>query len=381
MYSTILAKFQFYCFYCNQKVITGNKIIMQKNSEELISHFIKHTDNFWNDSKLNLLDRKHDKIVGEFEKKYSGSIEQFAKNIRNWSCQSDMGAPRQISLHYLKRNGTVKTLRQIVAYVLDNILPSRKYSFSFFFDDLAIIKMMGAEDILLNNPVHETPDSQYLYFFNGTSANVRWLRYIYFAARIREFNMLDKNAVWLDIGPYYGGLQGIIKKLYPDTTCFLVDFNHQLCRSYVYLHKQYPEAKHILPDELDDKLEIEQGSFVYVPTTHYKKIKSVQPNLFTNFFSFGEMKKEVFLEYLESAPSKNSINIYIANRFVSSPFFETTYDTDTTIFDYQFSSHSLKYFDILPIHHYQIPRRNLFGRMAPRPTSSPYFEMHLIPNQ
>ena len=36
---------------------------------------------------------------------------------------------------------------------------------------------------------------------------------------------------------------------------------------------------------------------------------------------------------------------------------------------------TLDYFDIFPIHHYQILRRKVFGQVAMRPISSPYFEM------
>ena len=59
----------------------------------------------------------------------------------------------------------------------------------------------------------------------------------------------------------------------------MVDFNHQLCRSFIYLSKLYPNANHIMPDLLDDTVteeSISKGSFVYVPVECYEKLKDLK---------------------------------------------------------------------------------------------------------
>ena len=66
---------------------------------------------------------------------------------------------------------------------------------------------------------------------------------------------------------------------------------------------------------------------------------------------------------------------YIVNRFVSSPFFEKTYDSDLNILDYKDEFRNIKYFDVFPIHHYNLIYRKLYGRKYFRNISSSYFEM------
>ena len=62
--------------------------------------------------------------------------------------------------------------------------------------------------------------------------------------------LVNNNSTWLDIGSYYGGLQGLVKKYYPESKMIMVDFNHQLTRSYIYLKQLYPGANHVFPNEI-----------------------------------------------------------------------------------------------------------------------------------
>ena len=78
---------------------------------------------------------------------------------------------------------------------------------------------------------------------------------------------------------------------------------------------------------------------------------------------------------MDSRLFKESENIYLVNRVVSSPFFEKTYDTDVSILDYIKSFRKIKYFDLFPMHHYLLLKRKLFGRVGFRNVSSPYFEI------
>jgi hypothetical protein len=68
---------------------------------------------------------------------------------------------------------------------------------------------------------------------------------------------------------------------------------------------------------------------------------------------------------------------YFVNRFVSAPFFEKTYDSDVTFLDYVSTNRNLSYFDIFPMHHYQIIKRKVLGTDGYRNVSSSYFEVVL----
>jgi len=98
-------------------------------------------------------------------------------------------------------------------------------------------------------------------------------------------------------------------------------------------------------------------------------------NLTTNFFSFGEMRQETFKSYYSSKLISNSDNLYLVNRFVSSPFFEKTYDTNLNVLNYMTHEGRVDYFDVFPIHHYMAFERELFGVFGLRNTSSSYFEV------
>ena len=238
--------------------------------------------------------------------------------------------------------------------------------------------MIGGENFLTDNPVHLTPGVKNSFSIDGITVNMRWLRYVYLLKRILDLKVLTDDAVWVDVGSFYGGLQGLVKKYNPKTRIVMVDFHHQLCRSNIYLSKMYPDAIHIFPSQVSEYLNFSampEGSFIYVPVSDYEKLPEQSVDLFSNFFSFGEMKRDFFNIYMHGRLFRDSKNTYLVNRFVSSPFFEKTYDSDLSILDYLKSGKSPDYFDIFPMHHYMLVKRDLFGRNAYRNISSSYFEM------
>ena len=109
------------------------------------------------------------------------------------------------------------------------------------------------------------------------------------------------------------------KKNISKTNLILLDFNHQLCRSYVYLKNLFPYSKHTLPDDISNLefLNENEDQIVYLPIEK-EFTQKLNIHLTTNFFSFGEMKREMFNEYFELID--HSKYIYLVNRFVSSPF-------------------------------------------------------------
>ena len=353
--------------------------------ENLVKKFIDNCDNFWNDDFNIDLDSKHKKNLENFEKIYKNKINLFVRNLINWEGQTDLGAPWQISYEHLKKNGSLYTFINFLKSIKRK-LTGFEFEKEVFFDDYEIIKLTKANQLLEKYPVHKFPLEKNFFFLNRKkkiSANYRWLRYIYLANKILSKNIIDNSSSWLDIGSYYGGIQSIVKKELPNLKIILCDFNNQLCRSYVNLYTQFPDCRHILPKEavLIKKLsEIENGSIIYLPASNFKNIMNSEIDLLTNFFSFGEMKRNTFLNYFRELDKSQIKYVYLANRFVSSPFFEKTYDTDLNIFDYISTKYKKIYFDVFPIHHYIMPKRTLFNRNNKRPMSSPYFEMLLKKN-
>jgi putative sugar O-methyltransferase len=339
------------------------------NINEMVNYFISRSPQFYQDTDLNNIDLKHKEVI---DNAYTQIDKSNNFSFRNWTFQTDLGAPSQINLKLGIFLGFIRPLYKKIfqwkqeASILQALL-----------DDIHIINSIDATHLLEENPVHKTPGYSNYYRIGNNTVNFRWLRYIYLAKRIFDLNILKNGGVWLDIGPYYGGLQGLVLKYNPKARIVLLDFHHQLCRSYIYLSKLYPNANHVFPDQINKISSFQslpEASIVYVPVNQFKIISNYKVDITTNFFSFGEMKRDFFISYMSSDVVSKSKFLYLVNRFVSAPFFEPTYDTDLNIFDYIDKDRKVDYFDIFPMHHYYSAFRKLFGRNGSRNVSSSYFE-------
>eukprot|EP01137_Pigoraptor_chileana_P029808 Opistho-2@15511 len=346
-----------------------------------LEYFISKSPDFFKDGSISEIDTKHQKIISSaYELLHSGFT---IDSLRNWAGQSDMGVNHGLNI-FSKAAIGVRDNSSFLARILGNIANRINFriqglfSHSMMLDDISIVESIGGKDLLTDNPQIDTPGASQFPLVNGYSVSHRWLRYIYLLAQIRNQQLLAPGDVWVDIGSFYGGLQGLVKKYYPTSRIVLVDFHHQLLRSYLYLSTQYPNSNHYLPSEVDqfkNLSDMPEGSFLYVPVNDFHKIAGHKAALMSNFFSLGEMRKDHFSNYFDSPLFQTSKHIYLVNRFVSSPFFEKTYDTDITIRDYMIHGKPTRHFDIFPINHYQIVRRELYGRNFFRNTSSSYFEI------
>tara|TARA_B100000767_G_scaffold270862_1_gene295385 strand:- start:223 stop:1284 length:1062 start_codon:yes stop_codon:yes gene_type:complete len=349
-------------------------VINQKKQLVLIKKFIKNSNKFWNDHNIKNLDLKHKKILKNFSHRYRQDIKLFSDEIIDWESQSNLGAPFQLSLKKIKYS----SLRKILS-IFKGLSIQNYFNKMSFFDDLEIIKKNKGLAIIKDSPVHLSLGSTESFFLEkNISTNNRWNRYVYIASQIRNRKLLsNKSKNWLDIGSFYGGLQAILKKYYKNQNFYLLDFNHQLCRSFIVLNKLYPDANHVLPNQ-KKKIRNNKNNFFYIPVQNIKDIENIKFDLITNFFSFGEMSRPFFNYYFKKKFINNSKIMYFVNRFVSSPWFEPTYKNDLNIFDYENKNFKTNFFDIFPIHHYKNVKRNLFGRNSYRPISSPYFEKIMI---
>lgn len=343
------------------------------NTKDLIEEFVAHSPAFYGDLDLHDVDNKHVNIVklayAELEKP-----NQFS--FRSWKAQSDLTVPSQLSLKRWQAGGLGV---EVLKYVYSQIF-RREMDYQLresLLDDYNVIIDMGGKQLLGENPVHLTPGAREFYFLNGNSVSTRWLRYIYLAKRILDLD-LPHDAIWVDVGSYYGGLQGIIRKYSPKMRIVLVDFHHQLLRSYIYLKQLHPDAIHVLPDQLagyGNLTNVPEGACVYVPVSGFDAIADDTAALTTNFFSLGEMRRTHFERYINSPLFARSRFQLLVNRFVSAPFFEKTYDSDVTVLDYEVSGRQRVYFDIFPMHHFLLIKRKVLGSDRFRNLSSSYFEL------
>jgi putative sugar O-methyltransferase len=346
---------------------------------QLAQHFISNSPDFYGDLSIDDIDEKHNKIVNNAYLEFGGANNSW-DNFRNWAGQGDGLAPMNFLTEVVQRKGLIKNFAK---YLYTKTFKHRSEDFFLqtLRDDYEVLNNIGALSLLKDNPISQTPGSGNYCEIDGYQLNQRWARYIYLLKRITDADMLREDGVWVDVGPFYGGLQGLSRKYYPKSKMVLVDFHHQLCRSYIYLATLYPNSRHILPNEISKYSNFEdlpENSFVYLPASYFDKVKNnKRVDLLSNFFSLGEMRRSHFEGYMQSPLAQGSLKQYFVNRFVSAPFFEKTYDSDVTFLDYISSNRNLSYFDIFPMHHYQIIKRKVLGTDGYRNVSSSYFEVVL----
>ena len=255
------------------------------NIKKLTQNFISHAPEFYSDLELKDLDNKH-KVIVKDAYDFLDDVGHYNKNnFRDWSAQGDQGAPMQISAFNISTHGFLYTLIKFL-YVKAFHRDTQRNLLHSFMDDISIIKSIGGESILKDNPVHSSPGATAAYFIEGTSVNFRWLRYTYICQQVINNNLLSDSGVWVDVGSYYGGCQSILRKYFPNTTNVLVDFHHQLCRSYIFLSQIYPNAEHILPDQISNYESLDaipKGSFVYLPVSNYHKITNQKGKTVSSF--------------------------------------------------------------------------------------------------
>ena len=245
------------------------------DNNKLAKEFISNSKNFFEDNNLDI-DNKHKKIINSFYEEFKKDKNFFTNKFRDWSKQSDYNTPPQLTLENFKKNGFYSGLIfEVLKYVYAYIRPE---TYEGFYDDLKILKKFGYDKYIEQNPVHLTPNCKNFYFINKkVSTNVRWNRYAFITGQIEKYKLLSSQSIWVDIGSYYGGLQSFVKKLYPDINLVLVDFNHQLCRSYIFLKKIFPDANHFFPDSLNaSRVSTICGfCFIYFPTFFFTSVFKV----------------------------------------------------------------------------------------------------------
>ena len=337
---------------------------------------------------ISTIDSKHKHIVSLA----SQELISYA-TLRCWSGQSDQGAPPQFTINSIFNRGPLSPLK----WIKECYASIRFFKWQGYYDDLFLLNLFGFSRILEACPVHELIG--YSQFSRHTldginfSTNERWIRYIYFCGIINKFNLLSNaNSLWVDIGSFYGGLQYVVNKfLDKPLRNILVDFEHQLCRSFVVLSYHFPSHKHFIYQQSGEIVDIFSGEscdfhnlpgsyFLYVSPSCFGSFSQAlhsEVDLVSNFFSFGEMKRHHFDEYLHSQIFSKARYQFLVNRFESSPSFEPTYEDSITILDYLCKSRSREVlnFGVSPIHHYNLINRKIFEKYSPRPVSSPYFQL------
>ena len=275
-----------------------------------------------------------------------------------------------------------RPFRSAVDFAKEGILGVCRGQRQMLRDVYDILERDGGIDLLKKYPVKQSPGSPYCFEYRGCSYNLRWVRHIYFNNLIRRHLSEDirgaSRFVSLDIGCSYGIFASMFKSEFPNSVQVLADFPDQLLLAYYFLSSKFPDARIATLKDFAGRSELtreylQEFDFILVPVPMFSMLNEGSVDMVTNFFSFGEMRREWFMEYLDSAAFRGARYFFTCNRFESAPRMEPTYDTDLTILDYPIAEFETRFFGVFPLYPYHVTSYGPFSYQR-NSYSSQYFD-------
>ena len=122
------------------------------------------------------IDSKHVEIIKNSKENFK-NLEW--SNFRNWKDQNDMGL--RYPMTYLSKVFLGIKKNKIIDFILK--IPRKRlnhyFHYSSMLDDIEIVKSLGGDYLLNENPQNKTPGAIKFPLVEGYSVSSRWLRYVY----------------------------------------------------------------------------------------------------------------------------------------------------------------------------------------------------------
>ncbi|MBI4322978.1 MAG: putative sugar O-methyltransferase [Candidatus Omnitrophica bacterium] len=238
---------------------------------------------------------------------------------------------------------------------------------------LDTLKQCGDVELLKQYPCHPA-GNPHIFRRDGYRYTYRWHTHIHYLNVLNRVlgPRLTRPFVALDLGCSYAIFSYLLASEYPQSRSILVDFPEQLLLAYYFLGSCLPEVRIAGVKELASvpavtREVLQAYDVALVPVAWYQRIAPGTVDLFTNFFSLGEMTREWFTRYLSSPVFTTAQYVFTVNRFQSAP----SYDSDLTILDYPvWDRKQCLHFQITPVTSHLYRRKRLF-----------FYETVLYPSQ
>jgi putative sugar O-methyltransferase len=160
------------------------------------------------------------------------------------------------------------------------------------------------------------PDNVCVYR-NDKRLSVNFLRCVFECGHIAK-HISEISSVF-EIGAGMGHLARLLKLTFNIKQYTIVDIPETLCFCYIFICKNFPEAKCLLMNDHDQ--DTDGYDFVFMPTVFLHKLQKKQFDLFVNTASMGEMNNEVIRHYMTFIQKRCLVkNLYTLNRFLNDDY-------------------------------------------------------------
>jgi len=153
--------------------------------------------------------------------------------------------------------------------------------------------------------------------YRGQRLNHRILRYAYYLSQLKKnLNFKSKEKIKIcDIGGGYGGLLRLLKHIYLDSCCILVELPETCLLASYFLKKNFPDKKILLYSQTkDESIKFSDYDFVILPQTAIGKIANESMDLVINTSSLSEMENETQNFYINEIERIAKSYFYSVNR-------------------------------------------------------------------
>ena len=153
--------------------------------------------------------------------------------------------------------------------------------------------------------------------YRGQRLNHRILRYTYYLSQLKNnLNFRkDEKLVICDIGGGYGGLLRLLKYIYKNSCCILVELPETCLLASYFLKKNFTKKKILLNSDFSEKKQnFLDYDFVILPQSQIKNLPNESVDLMINTSSLSEMDNKTQNFYVDQIERLTKKYFYSVNR-------------------------------------------------------------------
>tara|TARA_B100001245_G_C22861883_1_gene414433 strand:- start:30 stop:1058 length:1029 start_codon:yes stop_codon:yes gene_type:complete len=280
---------------------------------------------------------------------------EFIKRFKNFLISDVFEQPEDAKSGYWedytkKINVIIKDSTLLIQGKAGNYIPSKKYTLQFFMNrtksfmekiinknsfmsyEKAFNKVMGEKEI----PAYQQIEFDYdkiiaknileckKIFPFKYNLNKHYIRSYYYLNVLSSYIDLSKSKFIVEIGAGNGNLLSILKYHFSPKCIINIDLPETLTISIPFLKDLFPEAKILFPNEINEKINLEnlqKYDFIFLTPNQISKLDESLFDLFINTTSLQEMNMSQIQKYINLIQKigKNGSFFFNANRVEKAP--------------------------------------------------------------